>query len=82
MIPHLLAVLPFADHWHDGDGGPHWWFIFFPLFWGLVALGVFLLVRRSWPRRTDTGIDLLERRFAAGEIDAEEYARRREVLGG
>lgn len=58
------------------------------LFW-LVVVGLLVwTVTRLLPadrgeqrgRGTDTSQDLLDRRFAAGEIDTDEYERRRAVL--
>lgn len=78
------AVLPLANAWHDGD--PGWWVVFFPLFWLLVIGGAFLLLRNSgrWggPRgpARETAIEVLERRYAEGELSAEEYHERRSVL--
>lgn len=52
------------------------------LFWGaLVVAGVYFIWRR--PPQASTGSsaeDVLAERYARGEIDAEEYRRRREVL--
>jgi putative membrane protein len=80
------AVLPLADGWHHGWGGP--WFLLFPLFWGLVILGIIWIVRGSppWRRgrsgapRVETGIEALERRFAEGGLSVEDYRERRAVL--
>jgi putative membrane protein len=63
-----------------------WWIPFGPLFWLLVIVGIFLLVRaRSgappWTGTGEqTGIDVLERRFAEGELSLEQYRERRSVL--
>jgi putative membrane protein len=63
-----------------------WWFLPGPLFWLLVIVGIVLLVRgRSgsspWPGDgRETGIDVLERRFAEGELSLEQYRERRSVL--
>jgi putative membrane protein len=63
-----------------------WWILSGPLFWLLVIVGIFLLVRgrsgdQSWTRAgRETGIDVLERRFAAGELSLEQYRERRTVL--
>jgi uncharacterized membrane protein len=61
-------------------------------FWLIVLAGVALLVMwfvRSHPisptanpQARDTPLDILAHRFAAGEIDAEEYKRSRDLLGG
>jgi putative membrane protein len=63
-----------------------WWIPFGPLFWLLVIVGIFLLLRgRSadppWTRTgQQSGIDVLERRFAEGELNLEQYRERRSVL--
>ncbi|GGV91844.1 hypothetical protein GCM10015535_51280 [Streptomyces gelaticus] len=78
---------------HSGGPGP--WILLFPLFWAVVVLGGVTLLRRTagrgrrgpWQARTTqeapaepSPIALLGRRFAAGEIDEDEYWRRLSVL--
>jgi putative membrane protein len=77
-----------------GGDGPGPWILFFPLIWAAVVIGVVTVLRRTvwrgrrgpWHRgpvsRTDehSPIALLGRRFAAGEIDEDEYWRRLTVL--
>jgi len=61
----------------------HWWFApFWILFWVVVIVAIvrFSPWRRRWDRRP-TASEILAERFARGEIDAAEYAARREVLG-
>ncbi|MEU6388415.1 SHOCT domain-containing protein [Streptomyces sp. NPDC046939] len=78
-------------HFGGGDGpGP--WILFLPLVWAAVVIGGVALLRRtvwrggrgSWrsgPRvGPDSPIAVLGRRFAAGEIDEDEYWRRLSVL--
>lgn len=80
-------------HWDDGGPGP--WILLFPLMWALVIGGLVFFVRRvvrggrggPWQRfRGGPGhgeqspIAVLGRRFAAGEIDEDEYWRRLSVL--
>ncbi|MDT0343767.1 SHOCT domain-containing protein [Streptomyces litchfieldiae] len=67
------------------DDGPGPWILLFPLFWAVVLIGGGWLLRRTvWRGRGgpghDTPVALLGRRFAAGEIDAEEYRGRLAVL--
>ncbi|UYQ60728.1 SHOCT domain-containing protein [Streptomyces peucetius] len=76
---------------HDGPGP---WVLFFPLIWAAVVVGVVTVLRRTgiWRGRPDrrqggrpaiaesSPIAVLGRRFAAGEIDEEEYWRRLSVL--
>jgi putative membrane protein len=62
-----------------------WWFLFGPLFWLLLIVGVVVLVRgRNGPPPLtggrETGIEVLERRFAEGELSLEQYRERRSVL--
>jgi putative membrane protein len=80
----LAEVLPFATWEHDDD--PGW--IFGLVFWiALITVVVLLLRNRGWlgpgPRMQahETGSQILERRFAEGELSAEEYRERRNVLG-
>ncbi|MFD7909553.1 SHOCT domain-containing protein [Streptomyces sp. NPDC059752] len=68
--------------------GPGPWILFLPLIWAAVIAGVVTVLRRT-VRRGRRGapaygerspIAILGRRFAAGEIDEEEYWRRLSVL--
>jgi putative membrane protein len=57
------------------------------LFWGLIIAAVVWLVRAlSHSRSAHAGLEtpsaLLDRRFAAGEISADEYRERKGVLAG
>lgn len=53
-------------------------------FWGLVAWLVVALVRGpgrdGWWGRSESARDVLDERFAKGEIDENEYRQRRELL--
>jgi putative membrane protein len=66
-------------HYNDwGFMGMHffWW-----LFWIVLIVVLFALiepVRRG--RRRETSLELLQRRYAAGEITGQEYDERREKL--
>jgi putative membrane protein len=56
-------------------------------FWALVAAAVVALVRstrREAPRheRQTDALELLDGRFARGEIDEDDYHRRRDLLTG
>jgi putative membrane protein len=75
MFTSLLAT-------HNGWDGPGPW-IFVPiLFWALVIGFVVWQVRRSggppWTRHP--GRSVLDERYARGEITADEYRERRDVL--
>jgi putative membrane protein len=66
--------------------GGGWWILGGPLFWILLIVGIALLVRARSGRSPwtgggrESGIDVLERRFAEGELSLEEYRERRSVL--
>ncbi|MFF4703168.1 SHOCT domain-containing protein [Streptomyces sp. NPDC001288] len=76
------------------DGGPGPWILFFPLIWAAVVIGAVTVLRRTaWRGRGgpwrpmdagrpagDSPLAVLGRRFAAGEIDEDEYWRRSSVL--
>jgi putative membrane protein len=68
---------------------PFFWFHVVWVIPMLILLGFFLLCARwglwGWPRQYAAGpdpIEVLRDRFARGEIDQEEYERRRRVLEG
>ena len=75
-------------HWFDGSG--LWFAAVIPMvLWALLLLvGIILVLRlagRSGSQDPpqwggDSAEEILRRRFAAGEIDADEYHRRLEVL--
>jgi putative membrane protein len=80
----LASAVPFATGWHDD--GPGWWWIF-PLFWIVVIATVILVLRNTgrWgPRRfadqRESAVEVLDRRFAEGELSLEEYRERRAIL--
>lgn len=64
------------------------WHMLMPLlFLGLIVAGVIFLVRKLWPDeqrhfRGNRALDLLDERYAKGEIDREEYQRRRQDILG
>jgi putative membrane protein len=71
--------------------GPGPWVLFFPLVWAAVIVTVITVLRHTgWRGRRGPGprpahdeqspIALLGHRFAAGEIDEDEYWRRLTVL--
>ncbi len=60
-------------------------FLWMALFWIGIALLVTWAVRRGDEDRAPArrqALDILEERFARGEIDAEEFEARRRALGG
>ena len=85
-----MSALVLAQMW-DGDGdhmGSGWWWVMgigWLLFLGFFAFLVYLLVRHHTVSGTTTGPrstaeDLLAERLARGEIDEDEYRRRRDAL--
>jgi putative membrane protein len=78
------TVSVFADWHHDGPG----WWIVFPLFWILVLIGIVFLLRARGPwgpprfagPHRESALDVLDRRYAQGEIGLDEYQERRAVL--
>jgi putative membrane protein len=69
---------------HGWDGGPGWWIVF-PILWFTLWVGVIAFVitrfRRGGPPWARTsGESVLGERFARGEITADEYRSRRDVL--
>ncbi|KAB2942381.1 MAG: SHOCT domain-containing protein [Hyphomicrobium sp.] len=77
-----------------GPGGPGyewmWWWgpwhMLMPLvFFGLIVFGIVALVRYLWPGPAPAerrrALDVLDERYARGEIDREEYLKRRDDLG-
>jgi putative membrane protein len=76
--------------WHGGWGWGAWlaMSLVMLLFWGLIIAAVIAVIR-SWrpgPREGRGGssdaLRLLDERFARGEIDEEEYRKRRDLLAG
>ena len=76
---------------YGGWGGWNWMMMLMPLLWivliGLIVWAAIRLSQRpsdqtaAQPRR-EAAQEILDRRFASGEIDAEAYARARETLAG
>ncbi len=75
-------------YWNDGSAGWAGWLVMvlsMAAFWGLLAWAAITLVRSSGATSQaspppNAPEDLLAERFARGEIDEEDYLRRREVL--
>ena len=84
-----IASRPFIHGWHHGGGGG-WWFLF-PVMCVLVVVAIFWIARdlgrslgfqASAPREPASAIEILDRRFVQGEIDADEYRQRLAALHG
>lgn len=74
---------------HDGWNGPGPWWPIFPFLWLLLIIGIFASFRffgiRRWRQvqgyaGTRAGEARLAERYAAGEIDEQEYERRLATL--
>lgn len=69
--------------WGGGSFGIFGWLLML-LFWGLLILGVIALIRyltRSGQAKKDrTPVDILERRYARGEIDKKEFEEKKKDL--
>lgn len=75
--------------WNDHNmGSTDWASMTFAMvaFWSLLVVAVFV-IRKNWPTRPpgaesagQTALQTLDDRFARGEIDADEYQSRRELL--
>ena len=77
--------------WHDGWGWGHMFFgsIMMVLFWGGLILLVVFAVRSmgaapgrgmDGPEPRNRALDILEERYARGEIDKAEFEERRQLL--
>lgn len=76
-----------------GHGGIGWggWIVMVAMmivFWGALAWVIVTLIRQKGSRSEPPGqggsepMRILDERFARGEIDEDDYTRRREVLRG
>ena len=78
--PHMM----WKEWWGLGPFGMGW--LFMLLFWILVIIGLVYLVKmifgKTRPWQSDDAIDILNRRYAAGEIDREEYERIKKSIEG
>ena len=88
----FAPTMPLADTWMHGGWGWGWMslmLVVMLLFWGAVIAGTVWLIRgaawgpwvRELPVSKETPLEILDRRFAEGEVSEEDYRARREVLG-
>ena len=73
-------------HMWGGEYGMFGGLMMMVVFWGLV-IGLIVLAVRGFSNRSDAGsgrsaLDVLKERYARGEIDDEEYERRKAKLEG
>jgi putative membrane protein len=90
---HAQAAAERPDYWHYGGnwGWGHMIFgsVMMLLFWGVIIVGIVLVVRwlaggisqesRSSPIQKRS-LEILEERFAKGEIDKDEFEERKRLL--
>lgn len=81
-------------NWYRGDGYGGWMngggMVFMAIMWVLIfALGIWLVTWLTRREKTTTSLpqsetprQILDRRFAAGEIDAAAYAQARRLIEG
>lgn len=76
--------------WHMGDGWG-WWmvvgWVWMAVFWGLIIWAVYAVVTRleqgrdpSQRETPEDALAILERRYARGDISAEEFEQMRRTL--
>jgi putative membrane protein len=80
----FAATLPLAEDGHWRGGSWLWVVLVALLFAVLIAALVYVVrgaaLRSASSARPATSIEILDRRFAEGEISAEEYRARRDAL--
>lgn len=67
--------------WHDGY---HFWgmHLFWWAFWALLVVWIVYIIYRRNNRtsRINTALDILQKRYASGEISKEEYEEKKAIL--
>ena len=87
----ITQIIPLADSWgmHDGDIGVGWLIVMVPMMLLMMGGMMWMMMRgmgggssapTESPGSTESPVEILERRFAEGEISVEEYRTRREAL--
>jgi putative membrane protein len=87
----ITAIIPLADSWgmHDGDIGVGWLIVMVPLMLLMMGGMIWMMMRgmggsspprSETPRPTESAVEILERRFAEGEISIDDYRARRQAL--
>jgi putative membrane protein len=73
-----MAVEEGSLHYYYGGMHAYWWF-FWILIW-VLYFSLFMPMRRATYRQIQSPLQLLQQRYAAGEITSEEYEERRAKL--
>jgi putative membrane protein len=75
------------NDWGSGGWGMGFGFLFMLLFWGLVIVGIVALFRWSMVQKSPNGkshgkspLEILQERYARGEIDHDEYEQKKRDL--
>ena len=73
--------------WYDQGGMNGSWMVFMWIFWVvIIGLGIWFVTRLTQRDKTsgskETPRQILDRRFASGEIDASDYAKARRLIDG
>jgi putative membrane protein len=75
------------NDWGSGGWGMGFGFLFMLLFWGLVIVGIVALFRWSMVQKPPNGkphgkspLEILQERYARGEIDHDEYEQKKRDL--
>ena len=81
---HACGVMDWYDHGGWGWGGWVLMAMLMIVFWTAAVAAVYVLIRSTrqhdTPPSSDQAVRILDERLARGEIDAEEYAIRRDLL--
>jgi putative membrane protein len=78
-----LSEMGYGHGWGMGDWGMGFGFIFWLVILGIIITGALWFVRsKPLAGKRSTGLELLEERYARGEIDREEYLqKKRDIVG-
>jgi putative membrane protein len=84
VLPANVALAQAGPPWDWGWW--FWWFPVFPLLFVLGSLAVFVFIvvqmmgRHAQMRDRRAGLDILNERFARGEINKDEYEEKRRLI--
>ena len=67
----------YYDGYHFGGMHLIWWFIWMSLLFWIFATPYYVPGQQ---KKRGSALDILQKRFAAGEITAEEYQERKKIL--